>query len=119
MTVPGNHNPYIIRRSMWTTLLHVRLAHALLEVGKELLHLVGDKVLKLFGELLELGLHLLGAGLGLLANDLKLLLDVLHRRQRDLDLAVRAVELVATLGDDGRVVGLSATVPGKDLHLVS
>lgn len=116
---PHWHRP--IHNVISSSEMHVHHLHGLvlssavaLELLKEVLHLVGDEVLKLLSKLLDLGLELLGASGELAADALDLLLNILHRGQGDVnDLGGK---LVATVGDDLAVVGLATTVPGKELH---
>ena len=83
-----------------------------LEVTEHVLELAGDEVLDLLGELSDLVGKLVTLGVDLLAGDLGLRLNLLEHG--------RAVSgLVATLLNNGRVVGLSATVPGEDVGSVA
>jgi len=83
-----------------------------LEVTEHVLELASDEVLDLLGELGDLLGKLVTLRVDLLAGDLGLRLDLLEHG--------RAVSgLVTTLLDNGRVVGLSATVPGEDVGSVA
>lgn len=79
-----------------------------LELAEHVLKLAGDEVLNLLGELGDLVCELVTLRVELLAGDLGLRLDLLEH-------GGAAGNLVATLLDDSRVVGLSATVPGEDV----
>jgi hypothetical protein len=79
-----------------------------LEVTEHVLELAGDEVLDLLGELGNLVGELITLRVDLLAGDLGLRLNLLKHGRA-------ASGLVATLLNNGRVVGLSATVPGEDV----
>jgi len=79
-----------------------------LELAEHLLELAGDEVLDLVGELGNLLGELVTLGVELLAGDLGLGLNLLEHGRAE-------GGLVATLLDDGAVVGSSATVPGEDV----
>jgi hypothetical protein len=91
---------------------HQAISLLALEVTEHVLELAGDEVLDLLGELSDLVGKLVTLGVDLLAGDLGLRLNLLEHG--------RAVSgLVATLLNNGRVVGLSATVPGEDVGSVA
>lgn len=79
-----------------------------LEVAEHVLELAGDEVLDLLSELGDLVGELVTLRVDLLAGDLGLRLDLLEH-------GGAASGLVATLLNNGRVVGLSTTVPGEDV----
>jgi hypothetical protein len=79
-----------------------------LELTEHVLELTSDEVLDLLGELGDLVCKLVTLGVDLLASDLGLSLNLLEHGRG-------ASNFVATLLDDGGVVGLSATVPGEDV----
>lgn len=83
-----------------------------LEVAEHLLELAGDEVLDLVGELSNLLGKVLTLRVNLAAGNLGLRLDLLEH-------GGTVGSLVATLLDDGAVVGSSATVPGEDVGSVA
>jgi hypothetical protein len=83
-----------------------------LELAEHVLELAGDEVLDLLGQLGDLVGKLVTLGVDFLASDLGLGLNLLEHGRG-------ASDGVATLLDNGSVVGLSTTVPGKDVLSVA